>query len=301
MTTAYLNGNFIPLEQARVSALDRGFTFADGVYEVIPVFSGAPFRLDEHLQRLHNSLEAIALPLDYDREKWRLLTDQLLQLNQVATDSSIYIQVTRGVAERNHCYGPDLTPTVFMYCKPLPHTDVSGGVSATLHEDIRWQYCHIKAVALLANVMMKQYAYDQDGSIETIMHRDGYVTEGAASNVFVVSAGEVRTPPRSNRLLPGITRDLVVELVGASRYPCREAPVSKAQLLQADEVWLTSSSLGIAPVVRLAGQPVGDGQPGPVWRELDRLYQAFKQAPQLARNGVQACRTSKAHLSGTSE
>lgn len=277
MTTVYLNGEFLPLEQAHVSVLDRGFTFADGVYEIIPVFSGSPFRLAEHLQRLRDSLEGISLQLDYDRERWQSLIDRLLQVNGITADSSIYIQVTRGVAERNHFYQSDFTPTVFMYCKLLHHTDVSEGVRAVLHEDIRWQYCHIKAVALLPNVMMKQYARDKDGSIEAILHRDGYVTEGAASNVFTVHGATISTPPKSNHLLAGITRDLVVELIGASRYQCREVAVSKEQLLQADEIWLTSSSLGIAPVVSLDGRPVSNGKPGPVWRNLDNSYQTFKQ------------------------
>lgn len=276
MTTVYLNGDFLPLEQAQVSVLDRGFTFADGVYEIIPVFSGSPFRLAEHLQRLQDSLDGISLQLDYDRERWQSLIARLLQLNRVTADSSIYIQVTRGVAERNHFYRPDFTPTVFMYCKLLQHVDVSEGVSAVLHEDIRWQYCHVKAVALLPNVMMKQYARDKDGSIEAILHRDGYVTEGAASNVFIVAGATISTPPKSNHLLPGITRDLVVELSGASGYECKETPVSKQQLLQADEIWLTSSGLGIAPVVRLDGRPISNGKPGPAWRALDNSYQAFK-------------------------
>ena len=277
MTTVYLNGNFIPLEQAQVPVLDRGFIFADGVYEVIPVFSGKPFRLQEHFERLRNSLEGISLPLDYDDEKWQSLIDQLLARNRVTGDSSIYIQVTRGVAERSHFYQSDFTPTVFIHCKPLQETDVSRGVGAVLHEDIRWDYCHIKAVALLPNVMLKQYARGKDGSIEAILHRDGYITEGAASNVFIVAGNVISTPPKSNRLLPGITRDLVVELAGASPYQCREVPVSKTELMQADEIWITSSTLGIAPVVRLDGQPVNGGKPGPVWRDVDAIYQAFKR------------------------
>ena len=277
MTTVYLNGNFIPLEQAQVPILDRGFIFADGVYEVIPVFSGSPFRLKEHMERLRNSLDGISLQLDYDREKWQSLIDQLLALNRVTGDSSIYIQVTRGVAERNHFYQAGSTPTVFIYCKPLQETDVSRGVGAVLHEDIRWEYCHIKAVALLPNVMLKQHAREKDGSIEAILYRDGYITEGAASNVFIVTGDTVTTPPKSNRLLPGITRDLVVELIGASPYQCREVPVSKAELLQADEIWLTSSTLGIAPVVRLDGKPVSGGKPGPAWRDIDTIYQDFKR------------------------
>lgn len=278
MTTVYLNGNFIPLEQAQVPVLDRGFIFADGVYEVIPVFSGKPFRLKEHFERLRNSLDGISLQLDYDYEKWQSLTDQLLALNRVTGDSSVYIQVTRGVAERNHFYQAGSTPTVFIYCKPLQETDVSRGVGAVLHEDIRWDYCHIKAVALLPNVMLKQYARDKDGSIEAILYRDGYITEGAASNVFIVAGDVISTPPKSNRLLPGITRDLVVELIGTSTYQCREVPVSKTELMRADEIWITSSTLGIAPVVRLDGRPVSGGRPGPAWRAIDTIYQAFKKS-----------------------
>ena len=278
MTTVYLNGNFIPLDQAQVPVLDRGFIFADGVYEVIPVFSGKPFRLKEHFERLRNSLDGVSLQLDYDGEKWRSLTDQLLALNRVTGDSSIYIQVTRGVAERNHFYQAGSTPTVFIYCKPLQETDVSRGVGAVLHKDIRWEYCHIKAVALLPNVMLKQYAREKDGSIEAVLYRDGYITEGAASNVFIVTGDTVSTPPKSNRLLPGITRDLVVELSGASPYQCREVPVSKAELLQADEIWITSSTLGIAPVVRLDGRPVSGGKPGPAWHVVNEIYQAFRKS-----------------------
>ena len=278
MSMVYLNGDFIPLEKAQVSVLDRGFTFADGVYEIIPVFSGQPFRLTEHLNRLRNSLDGISLELDYDREKWQSLVDKLLNLNQVAEDSSIYIQVTRGVGERNHFYQAGFTPTVFIFCKPLQQMDVSRGVSAILHEDIRWQYCHIKAVALLPNVLLKQLARDKDGSLEAILYRDGYITEGAASNVFIVSDNAVRTPPKSNRLLPGITRDLVVELIRETDYQCLDVPVTKSELLQADEIWLTSSTLGIAPLVRLDGRPLGDGKPGPVWQDVNAIYQVFKKS-----------------------
>ena len=278
MSMVYLNGNFIPLEKAQVSVLDRGFTFADGLYEIIPVFSGQPFRLTEHLNRLRNSLDGISLVLDYDGGKWQSLIDELLSLNQVTEDSSIYIQVTRGVDERNHFYQTVFTPTVFMFCKPLQQMEVSRGVSAILHEDIRWEYCHIKAVALLPNVLLKQRAREKDDSLEAILYRDGYITEGAASNVFIVKDNTVRTPPKSNRLLPGITRDLVVELIRESDYQGLEVPVTKSELLQADEIWLTSSTLGIAPLVRLDGRSLGDGKPGPVWHHVNAIYQAFKKS-----------------------
>ncbi len=278
MPTVYLNGRFVPLEQATVSVLDRGFNFADGVYEIIPVFSGRAFRLSEHLKRLQNSLAGISLSLDYDGHKWQSLLDELLNLNQVTEDSSIYIQVTRGAGERNHFFQSGYNPTVFIMCKPLSGVDFSMGVSAILHEDIRWKYCHIKSVALLPNVLLKQYARDKDGSHEAILSKDGYITEGAASNVFIVADNTVRTPPKSNRLLPGITRDLTVELIGESEYQCLEVPVTENELLQADEIWITSSTLGIAPVVRLDGRPVSGGKPGLAWRDVNKLYQAFKTA-----------------------
>lgn len=277
MSTVYLNGRFVPLEQATVSVLDRGFNFADGVYEIIPVFSGKAFRLPEHLKRLQNSLAGISLSLDYDEGKWRSVLDELLRLNRVAEDSSIYIQITRGAADRNHFYQAGYTPTVFIMSRPMPDLDVGQGISAILHEDIRWEYCDIKSVALLPNVLLKQRARDKDGSHEAILIRDGFVTEGAASNVFTVHGDTVRTPPKSNRLLPGITRDLVVELAGESDYRCLEVQVTEQELLQADEVWITSSSLGVAPVVRLDGRPVSGGKPGPAWRAINGLFQSFKK------------------------
>ena len=276
----------MPLEKATVSVLDRGFNFADGVYELIPVFSGRAFRLSEHLKRLQNSLGDISLSLDYDGPKWQSLLDELLNLNQVTQDCSIYIQVTRGAGERNHFYPSAYTPTVFIMCKSLPAMDFSMGVSVILHDDIRWKYCHIKSVALLPNVLLKQYARDKDGSHEAILSRNGYITEGAASNVFIVSDHTVRTPPKSNWLLPGITRDLVVELIGESEYPCLQAPISEEELQQADEIWITSSTLGIAPVVRLDRRPVSSGKPGPVWHDINTLYQAFKNSTERQKTSA---------------
>ena len=276
MFRVYLNGSFLPLEQATVSALDRGFTFADGVYEVVPVFSGRLFRLTEHLKRLQDSLTAISLPLDYDEDKWRLLTEKLLLENNITGDCSVYIQITRGTGERNHYYPGSFTPTVFMMCKPLPDIDVSQGISAILHEDIRWKYCRIKSVALLPNVLLKQYAREKDGSVEAILVRDGYITEGAASNVFMARDNTVITPPKSDQLLPGITRDLVVELLRDTNYPCLEIPLPETQLISADEIWITSATMGLAPVTRLNGHPVNNSHPGPIWQQLNAMYRLIK-------------------------
>ena len=274
--TVYLNGEFIPLAHARISVLDRGFTFADAVYEVIPVFHGRLFRADRHLRRLRDSLAAIALPLDYSATRWHELFRELLRRNRMTQDGSLYIQVTRGAGERSHHYQAELTPTVFIMFRPLPDTDCNRGVSAVLHEDIRWQYCHIKSVALLANVLLRQYAREKDGSREAILVRDGYVTEGAASNVFIVGQGQVSTPPCDGKVLPGITRDLTLELARQVGLPYRESRVSETQLKTADEIWLTSSTLGIIPVTRLDGCPVSDGRPGPWWRRIHKAYRELR-------------------------
>ena len=279
MSIVYLNGDFVPLKEAKISVLDRGFTFGDGVYEMIPVFSGKVFRLPEHVKRLQTSLAAISLSLDYDNEKWHSLVNELSGLNNIKEDSSIYIQVTRGTGERNHLYQADFTPTVFIMFRPLPATNFAAGVSAVLHEDIRWKYCHIKAVTLLPNVLLKHYAKEKDGSHEAILSRDGYITEGAASNVFMVRDNTVMTPPKDGRLLPGITRDLIVELLRESDYECLEVQVTEAELSGADEVWITSATVGIAPIVKIDGKQVGSGKPGRVWRDVNGLYQAFKTLP----------------------
>ncbi len=277
MSLVYLNGDLTPLSEARVSVLDRGFIFADGVYEVIPVFAGRPFRPGAHLARLRTSLAAISLPLDYAEAQWLALIDQLLEANQVRGDCYIYIQVTRGADERIHFYPEDVAPTVFIMCRPLPERDFSQGARAVLHEDTRWKHCHIKSTALLPNVLLKQYAREHGGAHEAILIRDGRLSEGAASNVFVVRDGAVATPPKDGRLLPGVTRDLVAELAQQAALPCREVPIAAAELARADEIWITSATMGVVPVVTLDDRPVGDGKPGPAWRAVNELYQALRR------------------------
>jgi len=279
LSIAYLNGSFLPLEEARVSVLDRGFVFGDGVYEVIPVFGRTIVRLGAHLARLQDSLSAIYMDNPHTDAEWTAIVEGLLERNPEGEDRSVYIQVTRGVAPRDHFIPKDIEPTVFAMCRPIPKRDVSGGVSAITHEDIRWQYCNIKAITLLPSVLVREEARRRDGSVEAILIRDGLVTEGAASNVFVVQDGVACTPPKSHRLLPGITRDLVVDLLREGGVPCEEKDVPESMLRGAAEVWLTSSTMGIAPVTRLDGRPVGSGTPGEVWRRADALYQAFKKQP----------------------
>lgn len=275
MPIVYLNGDFLPLEEARISVLDRGFTFSDGVYEVLPVFHGKIFRLEEHLQRLDNSLAAILIDNPFTREQWKNLCIDVLERNRTQGKQSLYIQVTRGVSERDHVFDSTLKPTVFVMCKTVRERDYRGGIRAITHEDIRWQYCHIKSTALLAGVLLRQRALVTDGSLEAILIRNGRLTEGAASNVFVVQQGVIKTPEVDGNILPGITRDLVVELLRDSGHGCVETGVTEQELRVADEIWLTSSNMGIVPVVLLDGTPVGDGRPGRIWKEADTIYRDY--------------------------
>ncbi len=275
----YLNGEYLPADEARVPVLDRGFIFGDGVYEVIPAYNGKLFRLDEHLQRLENSLQATRIPSPFDREEWRAILEALVRKNG-GGDQSVYLQVTRGIAAREHGFPEKVKPTVFIMCNPLQAVDDQvhdAGVCAITLEDSRWKHCDIKAITLLPNILLRQQAVDA-GCTEAILVRDGLVTEGAASNVFMVRDGQIRTPPKSRQLLPGITRDLVVELARQHGLDCREQDIPVATLAEADEIWLTSSTKEILPVTQLDGRPVGDGRPGPVWARMFAIYQDYKQA-----------------------
>jgi len=275
----YLNGAFVPQDQASVPLLDRGFMFGDGVYEVIPAYGARPFRLEQHLQRLDNSLAAIRLANPLTHDQWRRVLEVLIARN-AGDDQSIYLQVTRGPAPRNHAFPDHVQPTVVALSTPLTPlaADIlAHGVAAITSEDIRWKYCHIKAITLLPNVLLRQQALDA-GAAEAILVRDGLVTEGAASNVFIVAQGRLITPPTGPFLLPGITRDLIIELARGNGVPCDEADIPQASLRQADEIWLSSSTREILPVTRLDDRVVSDGKPGPLWRRLYDLYQAYKQA-----------------------
>lgn len=278
---AYLNGNFLPLTQASISPLDRGFLFADGVYEVVPVYNGHLFRLAEHLQRLANSLAAIRLEVSLDNAGWTTLLNELVSRNG-SGDLAIYLQITRGtVANRDHGFPPDdIRPTVFAMAnplKPVPAEILNRGITAITLEDIRWGACHIKSIALLANVLARQQALDR-GAIDAILVRDGYLTEGSASNLFLVQDDALLTPVRDQRILPGITRDLVLELATANGIRYREEDLPAAALETASEVWLTSSTKEILPVTAVNGRIVAAGMPGPWWHGMVELYQGYKHA-----------------------
>jgi D-alanine transaminase len=286
----YLNGAFLPIEQACVSVMDRGFLFGDGVYEVIPAYGGRLFRFPHHLQRLQNSLDGIRLGNPCDALQWRDILTELLERNREHADNhndqSVYLQVTRGsAAKRDHNFPERITPTVFAMSSPIaaPDPDIEAhGVAAVTLDDIRWQMCNIKAITLLPNVLLRQQATEQN-SAEALLVKDGLVIEGSASNVFVIKDGRIQTPPNGPLMLPGITRDLVLELAATHDLPCSENDVKVAALRDADEIWITSSTREIVPVTRLDARPVGTGRPGPVWKTMIGHYRNYKEA---VRNGT---------------
>lgn len=275
--TVYLNGDYLPLAEARISVLDRGFIFGDGVYEYIPVYSRKPFRMREHLGRLQASLDSIRLDNPHDESGWSQRIHTLITA-QDFDDQAIYIQLTRGVAPRDAAFPANTPPTVFMMANPLVPPSAAlkaAGVGAITAVDNRWMRCDIKSVSLLANVLLRQQGVDADCA-ETILLRDGYLTEGSASNIFVVQAGVVLAPPKSNLMLSGITYDLVLELAAQQGLPYQVRQISEAEVRSADELWMTSSSKEVLPIVRLDDNPVGDGKPGPFAQHMDALYQQYK-------------------------
>jgi D-alanine transaminase len=276
--SVYLNGHFMPMADAKVSVLDRGFVFGDGVYELVPVYSRKPFRLEEHLRRLQGSLDGIRLANPHGVARWRELIEQLIAL-QDFDDQSVYLQITRGVAPRDHAFPPGVPPTVFMFAQPLVSAtgaQKAAGVCAITAPDIRWGRCDIKAISLLANVLARQQAVDA-ACAETVMLRGGFLSEGSASNIFAVKNGVLLAPPPSNLILTGITYDVVLELAAAHGIPYELRAISEAELRSADELWMTSSTKEIMPIVELDGAPVGAGVPGPLAWQMDALYQDFKQ------------------------
>ena len=284
MALAYLNGNFLPLAEACVSPMDRGFLFGDGVYEVVPVYSRRPFRLDEHLGRLQKSLAAIRLANPLSMDDWRAVVARLVAAAEWE-DQSVYLQVTRGpMAVRNHAFPATVTPTVFGLVEPLvaPSAELRAqGVAAVSAADFRWLRCDIKATSLLANCLLRQMAIDA-GCAETLMFRDGILSEGAASNIFAVKDGVLLAPQKNHLMLTGITYDVVLELAAAHGLPAEVRDIADAEVRAADELWLTSSTKEVLPIVALDGRPVGHGEnagkPGPVFGKMHGWYQDFKQS-----------------------
>ncbi len=275
----YLNGRYLPLAEAGVSPLDRGFLFGDGVYEVVPVYSRQAFRLDEHLQRLAATLAGVRLADPLPRAGWRDIVTRLIAAAPWP-DQSIYLQVTRGADDkRDHPFPPaSVPPTVFAFASPLvtaPAELRASGVAAITVPDLRWSRCDLKVVSLLANVLARQQALDQ-GCAEALLIRDGWLKEGSASNIFVVRNGVLLAPPKTQLMLPGITYDVILELAAVHDLTVEIREIAEAELRAADEVWMTSSTKEVLAITTLDGQPVGDGRPGPLGERMWQWYQDFK-------------------------
>ena len=280
LPTSYLNGEFVPLKEARISPLDRGFLYSDGVYEVMPVYEGRPFRFEAHAERLTRSLASIQMEDPHTRQEWREIISTLISRNG-GGNQYVYWQVTRGAEYgRNHAPLPRIPRTVFAFCAPLPPITAStleNGVACVTTEDTRWAYCDIKSVSLLANVLLRQQSTEV-GAAETIMLKDGQLREASASAVHVVINGEIICPPRTRAILPGTTRSAMEEVAKSAGVPFKSAPVSEQQLRSANEIWITSSTREVQAVTMLDGKPVGNGKPGPVWRRVHEAWQRYKQS-----------------------
>jgi D-alanine transaminase len=279
LPVCHLNGQQLPLTEARISPLDRSFLFGDGVYEVIPVYAGRLFRAESHFRRLANSCAAIRLRNPHDSEQWRQLLQALIEANG-SGDQYVYVQVSRGAEfGRNHAPLPVIAPTVFAYCTPWPGiagSTLRDGLACVTAEDTRWARRDIKSVALLANVLLRQLAVDA-GAAETILLQDGRMLEASASTVHIVQAGTIITPPNSHSILPGTTRSVVEELADSLQIPRRTAEVTEQALRGADEIWLAAATREVQPVTSLDGKPVGTGKPGPLWSRVYAAYQQLKR------------------------
>ena len=276
----YLNGEFMPISEARVPVMDRGFLFGDGVYEVIPVYSKRPFRLAEHLKRLRASLAGIRLANPHSDAEWAQLIGRIVESADFP-DQQVYVQVTRGAdGKRNHAFPKLVRPTVFIMTEPLlppPAEQRELGITAVSAADNRWLRCDIKAISLLANCLLRQQAIEA-GCAETVLFRDGFLSEGAASNIFAVRDGVLLAPPKNHLMLPGITYDVILELAQQHGLPHQVRDILETEVRAVPELWMTSSTKEVLPIVSLDGRPVGDAKPGPVFARMYGWYQEFKQS-----------------------
>jgi D-alanine transaminase len=274
----FLNGQWLDAAEARVPVMDRGFLFGDGVYEVIPVYSRRPFRLEQHLQRLQHSLDGIRLANPHGINEWAGLVTQLAAEAEWE-DQSIYIQVTRGpMAVRNHAFPKEVSPTSVILAEPMstpPASQREQGIAAVSAADIRWLRCDLKTTSLLANCLLRQMAVDA-GCVETVLFRDGFLTEGSASSIFVVQDGRLLAPIQNHLMLPGITYDVILELAAQHGLPHEVRDITEAETRGADELWMCSSTKEVLPIVSLDGKPVGGGRPGSQFAAMYAWYQAFK-------------------------
>jgi D-alanine transaminase len=275
----YLNGEYIDSAGAKISVLDRGFMFGDGVYEVIPVYSGKLLRGKAHLARLQDSLDAIEIPNPLSLNDWLEIFSRLIERNHADADSVIYLQITRGtMPKREHAWAADMQPNVLVTCSEqfyASQDSTTAGAKAVTLPDTRWSECQIKTINLLPNTLLLQQARNQ-GANEAILIRDGKAIEGSQSNLFIVMDDIVLTPPKSRYMLGGITREIIIELCKQNKIICREKEISEDELHRADEIWLSSSTREILPVVTLNQHAVGKGRPGVVWQQIIQLYQDYK-------------------------
>jgi len=276
---SYLNGEFVPLRDARISPLDRGFLYSDGVYEVMPVYGGRPFRFEAHADRLTRSLASIKMEDPHTRAEWHDLFATLIERNG-GGDQYVYWQVTRGAEfGRNHAPLPNIPRTVFSFCAPMPITPPSvleNGVTCVTAQDTRWAQCDIKSVSLLANILLRQLAVDANAA-ETILLKDGELMEASSSAVHVIIDGTIVSPPQSRKILPGTTRSAMEEVATKAGVAFKSAPVSETQLRTADEIWISAATREVQPVTTLDGKPVGTGKPGPVWKRIYEQWQRYRR------------------------
>lgn len=275
----YLNGELTPVSEAKISILDRGFIFGDGIYDVVPMYHKKGFREDQHLARLDRSLKFIGMENPHTAQEWKALIQQVVEANKL-DDQLIYIQVTRGVAPRKHAFPKDVKPTVLIMANPLvlPSAEKrEHGVECVSMEDRRWLNCQIKSTSLLGNILAAQYAVDHD-VLETIQFRDNFLTEGSSSNIWVVKNGKLMAPPKDNHILEGIRYGLFEELAEKVAIPFEARPISKEEVFDADEVWVSSASKEVLPIVKIDDKLIGSGKPGPVYQKMYQAYQAAKAA-----------------------
>jgi D-alanine transaminase len=274
----YLNGVFTPLSEAKISVLDRGFIFGDGIYEVIPIYARTMFRADQHLARLFRSLVAIGISNPHSKAEWINLIEQVIKTHP-SDNQMVYLQVTRGVAKRAHAFPVDVKPTVFIMTNPLVLPNAGSyqeGVACVSMEDKRWLHCEIKSISLLGSVLAAQYAAEHD-AIEAIQFRDDFLTEGSSSNVWIVKDGVLMAPPKDNLILEGIRYSLLEEMCATLNIPFTARKITRAEVFAADEVLLTSASKEVLPVVSIDGKKIGTGKPGSLFTQLYAAYQQWKK------------------------
>lgn len=285
MTTVYLNGAFVAASEAKISPMDRGFLFGDGIYEVIPSYGGRFVGFGPHIDRMHSGLAQLSIDPKLSQADWLQIADKLLQDNraELGDNLGVYFQVSRGAdTKRSHAFPANIRPTVFGFAFAIPPEPVADKSKATTYavvtgQDLRWQRCHIKSTSLLGNVLHYQQSYSQGAQEILLFDKDGNLTEGAAVNVFIVKDGIIATPPLSHKLLPGITRQLLLAILAKhSNFKVEQRDISETEVLAADEVWLTSASKEIAPVLYVNDKPVGNAEVGDVWLAVQQLFSAHK-------------------------